>query len=365
MNVLLVSSEPASTAGFGSGKFVAEHSKALREAGIKVAILADSASNETYGLSRVRSKLLRKFMFDYSNPLAYREFDKLSAEFQPDIVHFNNVYGISSGLISHASRSYPTVVTVHDYWPFCYFSTMMKKDTICDMQCRQCAPPLTSISRSLRFSHLSGSVLVGPSLYMKERLEEAGFVGARHIPYGIEIPRKPSLDSPRILFIGRLDSTKGVDGLVKVGVRLGHPLHIIGSGPLASKLRRVSRSHSNVVFHGFLPDVSAVLQEGGIVVIPSIWPDNLPFVALESLAHGLPIVSSRVGGLPELVEHGTNGYLFEPGDLHTLTSLLTELVSNRDLRRRFARASRQKAKDSSWEKSSREYRRLYENLAEA
>ncbi len=365
MKVLLVSSEPASTAGFGSGKFVAEHARALRDVGMKVAILADSTSNETYGLSKVRSKLLRKSVFDYSNPLAYREFDKTSAEFRPDVVHFNNVYGISSGLISHASKSYPTVVTVHDYWPFCYFSTMMKRDTICDMKCRDCAPPLTTISRRLRYRQLSRSVLVGPSLYMKERLEEAGFVGVRHIPYGIEVPKEPSLDNPRILFVGRLDSTKGVEGLVKVGVRLGHPLHVIGSGPLASKLEGLSRSHSNVVLHGFLPDVSAVLQEGGIMVIPSIWPDNLPYVALESLAYGLPVVSSRVGGLPELVEHGTNGYLFEPEDLHTLTALLTELVSNRDVRRSFSRASREKAKEFSWEKSSREYRGLYENLAEA
>ncbi len=365
MKVLLVSSEPASTAGFGSGKFVAGHARALREAGMKVAVLADSTSNETYGLSKVRSKLLRKFVFDYSNPLASREFDRASSEFRPDVVHFNNVYGISSGLISHASRSYPTVVTVHDYWPFCYFSTMMKSDTICDMNCRDCAPPLTTISRGLRFSQLSSSVLVGPSLYMKERLEEAGFIGVKHIPYGIEIPKQPSLDNSRILFIGRLDSTKGVDGLVRVGVKLGHPLHIIGSGPLASKLKRLSRSHSNVVLHGFLPDVSAFLQEGGISVIPSIWPDNLPFVALESLAYGLPVVSANVGGLPELVEHGSNGYLFEPGDFRTLTALLTELVSNGDVRRSFSRASREKAKEFSWEKSSREYLGLYENLADA
>ncbi len=362
MKVLLVSSEPASDRGFGSGRFVEGLAKSLAKREVETALLTGSGTKEAGSLPKIRSKVLRKFLFDYVHPLAYQQFSRTVKETRPDVIHFNNIYGISSGLVAYASRSYPTIVTVHDYWPFCYFSTMMKKDKICDMECRTCAPPLTTISRTIRRSQLNGSVLVSPSLYMKDRLQRAGFSRVKHIPNGVDRPLDKSPDNPRLLFIGRLVKSKGVDKLARVGTSLRCPIHIIGSGPLASQMSTICRTNHHMTFHGFVPDVSMILREGGILVIPSVWPENQPTVALEGLAYGLPIVSSDIGGLAEVVEHGVNGYLFDPWDQEALASHLEDLVSSKRTRAEFGSSSRRKSKAFTWERTSREYELLYERI---
>lgn len=365
MRVLLVSSEPLQ-GGFGSGKFVRELASGLTQSGLNVRTLTSvSGGSGTGSLPRVGSKVLRKFLFDYTNPFALDAFWRHVNEFEPDVVHFNNTYGISSSLIHSASRSLPTVVTVHDYWPFCYFSTMIKKNQVCDMDCRSCAPPLTTISRSIRHKHLQNSVLVSPSAYLKERLNEAGFERVEVVPNGIHLPPKPSPDDPVILFIGRLVDEKGVEGLVNVAAELECLTHIIGTGPLAPKIEHISRQKPNIRFHGFVPDVNSFLENGGILAIPSTWPENQPFVALEALAHGLPIVASRIGGLPELVEDGTNGYLVDPGDWEGLARALDDLRSSESTRRAFSAASRAKSKRFSWQRTCSDYKQLYDSTVTA
>jgi glycosyltransferase involved in cell wall biosynthesis len=362
MKILIVSSEPGSPRGFGSGKFVRTLCRALVESGFETLLLTSFESDRLSGIPQVRRKIPRKLLFDYVNPLAQWELEKVSERFHPDVVHFNNVYGISSALISRAARDFPTVVTVHDYWPFCYFSTMMKRGQVCSMDCRNCAPPMTTVSRRIRHAQLRESILVGPSMYMAQRLKDAGFPRVMHIPYGISIPPEPAPENARILFIGRLTHVKGIEDLVDVAARLTLPLHVFGDGPLATKVARRCRSYPHITFHGFSTDIDFHLRGGGSLVIPSTWPENQPFVALEALAHGLPIIASRIGGLPELVEAGKNGYLFEPGNRDELAELLKALAENRDIRREFTDASREMAKGFSVEKMVSSYESLYHNI---
>jgi len=77
--------------------------------------------------------------------------------------------------------------------------------------------------------------------------------------------------------------------------------------------------------------VAAAMETVDAVVVPSVWPENSPFVIHEALLARVPVVASRIGGIPELVSHGRNGLLFEPGDVADLVRQLTRLSNEKGL----------------------------------
>jgi len=88
-----------------------------------------------------------------------------------------------------------------------------------------------------------------------------------------------------------------------------------------------------VRLHGSIEhrQVAAALETVDAVVVPSVWPENSPFVIHEALLARVPVVASRIGGIPELIEHGRNGLLFEPGDVADLVRQLTRVSSEQGL----------------------------------
>ena len=77
-------------------------------------------------------------------------------------------------------------------------------------------------------------------------------------------------------------------------------------------------------------------QRASVVVVPSIWPEPCPTVALEAMACGRPVVGSRIGGIPDLVEDGHSGLLVEPGDPVSLADALAAVLDDRRFRLRLA-----------------------------
>ena len=75
-----------------------------------------------------------------------------------------------------------------------------------------------------------------------------------------------------------------------------------------------------------------MIDRAAVVVVPSEWYENCPMSVLEAMAYGKPVVGSRMGGIPELVEDGKTGLLFEAGNVNELTSVLDRLMSSAELR---------------------------------
>jgi glycosyltransferase involved in cell wall biosynthesis len=95
-------------------------------------------------------------------------------------------------------------------------------------------------------------------------------------------------------------------------------------------------------------EVKGLMQDAAVFCLPCIRDidgnqDALPTVLLESLARGLPIVSTRLSGIPEIIDDGACGTLVEPGDPKALSAALEQLLASPDLRRRYAEAGRRKA----------------------
>ena len=137
---------------------------------------------------------------------------------------------------------------------------------------------------------------------------------------------------PVICVIGRLSPEKGHRVLLKALGRLRRPPRtlFVGDGPLREPLQKAA-GRLPVKFVGYLPDARAIYAATDLVVIPSL-TEGLPIVALEALALGVCVLSSRVGGLPDLLSGGA-GYTVPSGDSAALAQALAGLCENESARR--------------------------------
>jgi len=149
--------------------------------------------------------------------------------------------------------------------------------------------------------------------------------------------------------VGRLDEQKGHAYLLEALARLGavHPVAgvFVGSGPLEARLKRLAASlglENRVRFVGEQPETASWLGAMDVFALPSLW-EGLPNSLLEAMAAGLPIVATRVDGVPEAVEDGSTALLCAPGDSQALCDRMQELVLDPDLRRGLGTAAKEAA----------------------
>jgi glycosyltransferase involved in cell wall biosynthesis len=158
----------------------------------------------------------------------------------------------------------------------------------------------------------------------------------------------------RLLFVGRLASVKGLPVLLEalaeiVKDRPDVKLTIAGDGPdraaLESMAARLNLT-ANVAFSGYRSQaqVRELLQQTDVFVLPS-FAEGVPVVLMEAMAAGVPVVTTRIAGIPELVEDGVSGSLTSPGDAQNLRSAIVRLLEDPDLRRRFGREGRKTIED--------------------
>lgn len=117
-------------------------------------------------------------------------------------------------------------------------------------------------------------------------------------------------------YSGRLSAEKGVESLLEAASRLSYRLKIAGDGPLLEELRSKYARFPQIEFLGRLDaqGVSRLLSKARAMVIPSVWFENNPLSVIESLCAGTPVLGADIGGIPELIEPGSNGLIFKPGD---------------------------------------------------
>ena len=155
----------------------------------------------------------------------------------------------------------------------------------------------------------------------------------------------------QILFLGEIGKRKGCYDIPEIygrvlekGERL--PLIMAGDGELAEvkKLFEDRDLLESVSFPGWVrgADKDKCLKESGIFLFPSYY-EGMPMAVLEAMAYGMAIVTTRVGGIPHLLEDGGSGYLCEPGDIEGLSKRLLELSKDGDKRRKMGERARQKA----------------------
>ncbi|MBU2678315.1 MAG: glycosyltransferase, partial [Gammaproteobacteria bacterium] len=140
--------------------------------------------------------------------------------------------------------------------------------------------------------------------------------------------RAPALEGRNgALFVGRLSEEKGVDVLIRAWDRLDIPLKIVGPAS-ESYARRTNNPVIEFLGEVDYNRVSELMQTSAFLVFPSILYEGLGMVMLEAFAHGLPVIGSKLGSIPEVVEDGVNGRLFEPGSDLKLAATVAALSSD-------------------------------------
>lgn len=189
---------------------------------------------------------------------------------------------------------------------------------------------------------------VFPSEYARRQLFPAHFPADRTVvkPHFVEDPGSVSSGSGGALFLGRLEAEKGVLELIEAWRHVrGCTLEIIGDGPLMSTIQSClkDRDLSHVSLAGWLSrdEVSARLSSARLVTVPSLGDESFGLPIIEAFSHGVPVLASSRGALPELVQENVNGFLADPLDAHSLAQKVVAVIESPSQWRRLSEGARQ------------------------
>jgi len=351
----------------GSERVLFEEMRLLRGAGHETAIYARAHEKnepaefqeffpahldlESTGISLKTARTARELIYSGASRRGLRE---VLARFKPDIVHAHNIYGrLTLSVLDELKASgIPVVMTLHDLKLLCPSYLMLNAGKPCERcrghryyhalfsRCHRGSYPASLVyALESSFNHLFGKYhsvrrFIAPSRFLQGKCAAYGWDRERFvtIPNSIGSPRGP-LEEGRgeyLLYFGRLSREKGVGTLLKACRALESPvpLLIVGEGPERAALEREAHGLP-VSFAGYLSGsaLSDALKGSRLVVIPSECYENAPLSLLEALAAGKPVLGARIGGIPELIDDGENGFLFEPGDASSLAEVLNRFLA--------------------------------------
>jgi glycosyltransferase involved in cell wall biosynthesis len=158
------------------------------------------------------------------------------------------------------------------------------------------------------------------------------------IPHVVNGSVQPNPDAPVVLFMGRIGVRKGAYDLAEAASIVHSEMpqvrfRMCGDGEVEQLKKYVDRLgiSNNVELPGWISDKNMYYGGSDIYVLPS-YAEGLPMSVIEAMAHGLPVVTTRVGGLPDIMVHGENGFLVEPGDITRLAEAIVTLAKDPELR---------------------------------
>ncbi len=292
---------------------------------------------------------------------------RLIRSFQPDVIHAHNLFFRTTEVAALLRMVYhvPLVTTVH----------LGKAEGSSDM-----FNALIKIYESTvgRFILHRSDRLIAVSHAVAAHLQNITNGGApvSVIPNGVDtevfFPRRNGRPAaPTILFVGRLVSNKGPEIIVRAAPQVlsRHPraqFVLVGDGPLRKRLQRQTSAlgiADRVRFLGNRLDVPQLMREAALFVRPSTL-EGMPLTVLEAMASGLPVVATPVGGTPEILNDGVNGYSIPVGDSNSLARAIIGLLDNSSLAEEMGRRGREMAvAGHSWDYVVDRTERVYELIS--
>lgn len=247
-----------------------------------------------------------------------------------DVIHFHNASLFGPGVFAYGSAV--KVYTMHEYWLVCPVHTLFKfnREPCGERDCVACTvihkrPPQWWRYTSLLLAAAKHvDAFIAPSRFIGDKHRELGFdAPIVHLPYFVPEPDDggDKTDAPRdtrpyFLFAGRLEKLKGAQTLIPIFRTYAKArLLIAGAGNYESELRRLSEGSTNIEFLGRRSEeeLSRLYRAATALIVPSLWYENQPIVALEAFRERTPVLVRRIGALPELVENG-GGYAYRTNE---------------------------------------------------
>ncbi|MDR2916066.1 MAG: glycosyltransferase family 4 protein [Tannerella sp.] len=300
----------------------------------------------SFSFSGTYGKLSAVTRLFYSREVSHK-FNQLLSDFKPDVVHLHNIHSYISPLVAQIAhkRGIRTVWTLHDYKLICPSYICLRNGKICEDCFRNKSKVFTG--KCMKNSHIASLLawmeacfwnrkklsaitdkFISPSYFLKTKMTEAGYAAEQIEVLHNFMPKKPVPSTGKenyYCYVGRLSTEKGVDTLLKAAEQLPYPLKVIGGGPLLdSYQKKYASAHIEFLGHMQPDKLYPIVQKARFLILPSGWYENNPFSIIEALCMGTPVVGSRIGGIPELIEEGQNGFLFHPGDVSELKNKIND-----------------------------------------
>lgn len=297
--------------------------------------------------SKQKPGILKPFWhgIDIWNIDTYFKIKNILKEENPDVINTHNISGFSPAVWSAAkSLRIPVVHTIHDYGMICSRTTLLRKDgAICDGRCADCM----IFGLFKKFFSRSIAATISPSKFIMDTLLKAQFFSRTKntvVYNGIEplasSQKDCGADGPlHFLYIGQVAKHKGVGLLLETFSRLpvrDIQLSVIGTGDQLPELKAKYAGDARIVFHGFVTgqEKEKLMKKCHVAVVPSMWYENSPKVIYEAYRLGMPVVGSRIGGIPELIDDGKSGLLFEAGSREALETCLQRFIDDPNMMNR-------------------------------
>lgn len=290
----------------------------------------------------------------------YRDMRRFLARYKPDVVHVHNTFPLISYSVVDACHDagVPCIATIHNYRFICANGLLLRDGQPCELclkagsvlpgvryRCyRGSLPSTLPVAATIALNRARApwarrlSAIIALTEFQKARLVRNGapahkVVVKPNFCRTASAPLEWGNREPGFLFVGRLSHEKGIRLLIDVWRRLGRAagkLTVIGDGPLRSELQR--GCPEGVEFLGELPrdEVLTQMRRSRVLVFPSICFEGFPLTIVEAFSFGVPVIASRIGGIPEIVGGGLVGELVSPGDVEAWRDAILRFSENSD-----------------------------------
>lgn len=331
----------------GSETVYFNNAKLLKEAGHEIVFFSEVRDeneetldskyfiSDTSQLGRVKGAM--KYFY---NREAAKKLAQLIVDEKPDIAHAHLMWGCTAPAIFGVLKKYhiPLVHTAHDYRMVCPAYTFMTQGKVCE-ECQgkhfykcvknRCSKGSLLMSTVMAMEMYFRNVFFSPVKNIQGFIYVSEFAKSIHEKYS---PKLANVDNVVLynstaksikgeksrgdyfLYYGRLSYEKGIDKLIDAAKELPWlKLKIVGTGPIENELKSRVGISSRIEFIGYKKgqELYDIVANAQFVVVPSQWYENNPMTIVEAYSFGTPVIGSDLGGIPEIIENGSTGFIFK------------------------------------------------------
>lgn len=283
---------------------------------------------------------------------AKNKLEELIKKTKPDIAHLHIFQHQLSLSVLDVLKKYniPIVYTAHDLKMLCPNYKMLNCNGVCeackghryyncvryscvkDSKVKSLLATVEAYLNQARKGYNKIDVVITPSQFYYSKFLDFGITSQKlkYIPNFLEAMEFTSRKQEDFyLYVGRLSEEKGIGTLIEAFQQLDERLYIVGTGPIEEALRGKLRQgkNSNISLLGYKSgnELKELTESAKAVILPSEWYENSPYSAIESIRAGRPIIGADIGGIPEMVKDGANGYIFKSGDKLSLIECIKKM----------------------------------------
>ncbi|MGB8700967.1 MAG: glycosyltransferase family 1 protein [Thermosynechococcaceae cyanobacterium] len=327
---------------------------------------SDYKGAQVYGVSGFALPLYPELKMALPRPSIAQALD----QFRPDLIHVANpaVLGLS-GVFYSKMHATPLVASYHTHLPqyLQYYGLGMLEGFLWEL---------------LKLVHNQAHLNLCTSNAMVEALAQHGIQRLALWQRGVDIETfQPSLasadmrhhlsqghpDAPLLLYVGRLSAEKAIHDIKPILAEMPSArLALVGDGPYRTELEKIFAG-THTFFAGYMSGstLAAAFASADAFIFPSR-TETLGLVLLEAMAAGCPVVAAASGGIPDIVQDGVNGYLFDPQDEQGAIAATARLLNHPEERETLRRNARTEAERWGWSAATQQLQQYYDSvIAEA